>query len=72
MTVQNDQSAKEAAEAIAVEASRLQRVALKHEYQFLAYLLEMVVLEAWREASGEAPPAGEAGPADLRGLNLKA
>lgn len=65
-------SPKEAAEAIAVEASRLQRLALKHQYQFLAYLLEMVLLEAWREASGETEAAADApAPAELRELRLK-
>lgn len=73
MTESNDQSAKDAAEAIAMEASRLQRFALKHEFHFLGYLLEMVLLEAWREASGEPVPLSEAAPAaDLRILRLKA
>lgn len=56
-----------------MEASRLQRLALKHEYHFLGYLLEMVLLEAWREASSdEAEPAGDVAPvADLRALRLK-
>jgi hypothetical protein len=73
MTESNDQSVKEAAEAIAMEASRLQRFALKHEFHFLGYLLEMVLLEAWREASGEAAPVSEAAPtANVRVLRLKA
>ncbi len=40
----------EAAEHIAVEASRLARMAKHNEFQLLAYLIDMVVLEAWREA----------------------
>lgn len=72
MTESNDQSGKQAAEAIAVEASRLQRFALEHEFHFLSYLLEMVLLEAWREASGEAPPASETAPSvDLRALGFE-
>jgi len=41
------------AENIAVEASRLRRMADEAGLHFLSYLIEMVVLEAWREASGE-------------------
>ena len=41
----------EAAEHIAVEASRLARIANTNEFGLLAYLIDMVVLEAWREAS---------------------
>jgi hypothetical protein len=44
---------RRAAEQITIEASRLQSLALAHDHPFLAYLIEMVVLEAWREASGE-------------------
>ncbi|HEX2255490.1 MAG TPA: hypothetical protein VHG92_02100 [Afifellaceae bacterium] len=54
MTGPEQNPSKDAAQAIAVEASRLQRLALEHKYHFLAYLLEMALLEAWREASGEA------------------
>jgi hypothetical protein len=54
MSGPEDTAGKEVAEAIALEASRLQRLALEHKYHFLAYLLEMVLLEAWREASGES------------------
>jgi hypothetical protein len=43
------------AEHIALEASRLQSVALANDHQFLAFLTEMVILEAWREATGETP-----------------
>jgi len=42
----------EVAEKIAIEASRLARIANANEFPMLAYLIEMVVLEAWREASG--------------------
>ena len=63
-------SPQQAAEAIATEASRLQRLALKHDLQFLGYLLEMVVLEAWREASGDAAPQSKAA-AGLEMLRLK-
>ncbi len=52
-----------AAEHIAVEASRLARIAKHNEFQLLAYLIDMVVLEAWREA-GE----GGSEPADLEEL----
>jgi hypothetical protein len=72
MTRPDDEAAKQAAEAIAVEASRLQRLALEHDLHFLAYLLEMALLEAWREACGEAPPGKEGRRvADLAALGLK-
>lgn len=51
------QTKAEAAEHIAVEASRLARVANINEFSLLAYLIDMVVLEAWREAS-ESESAG--------------
>ena len=40
-----------AAEHIAIEASGLARVANANQFGLLAYLIDMVVLEAWREAS---------------------
>lgn len=40
-----------AAEHIALEASRLARIANANDLGLLAYLIDMVVLEAWREAS---------------------
>lgn len=40
-----------AAEYIAIQASRLARVASRNEFSLLAYLIDMAVLEAWREAS---------------------
>jgi hypothetical protein len=48
-----------AAEHIALEASRLARIANGNDFGLLAYLIDMVVLEAWREASeaGAAPKA---------------
>lgn len=46
-----------AAEHIAIEASRLARIAGANEFRLLAYLIDMVVLEAWREASeADLPP----------------
>lgn len=49
-----------AAEHIALEASRLTRIANANDFGLLAYLIDMVVLEAWREAS-EAGIDSEAG-----------
>ena len=46
--------ANESAEYIAVLAGRLQRIAETNSHDFLAYLIEMVVLEAWRIAGPEA------------------
>ena len=43
------------AEHIALEASRLARLANANQFSLLAYLVDMVVLEAWREA-GESDP----------------
>ena len=39
------------AENVALELSRLARLAGAKEFELLAYLLEMALLEAWREAS---------------------
>jgi hypothetical protein len=47
----NAQKRTAAAEYIAVEASRLARMANANEFSLLAYLIDMAVLEAWREAS---------------------
>ena len=68
MLTSYDKPTEAAAEAIAVEAARLQRLALEHDLPFLAYLLEMVVLEAWREACGdaEASPIGPVSLASVR------
>jgi hypothetical protein len=72
MTEPDHEAARQAAEAIAVETSRLQRLALEHDLHFLAYLLEMALLEAWREACSEAPPDGQRAMANLAELGLKA
>jgi len=45
--------ANESAEYIAVLAAQLQRIAETNGHDFLAYLIEMVVLEAWRIAGPE-------------------
>ena len=50
-----------AAEYIAVEASRLARIANANEFPLLAYLIDMVVLEAWREASEAGAGRGRRG-----------
>jgi hypothetical protein len=50
-----------AAEYIALEASRLARIANAKEFPLLAYLIDMVVLEAWREAN----ETESAGPDDV-------
>jgi hypothetical protein len=52
------------AERIAIDASRLVRVAKANDFPLLAYLIDMAVLEAWREA-GECAP-GAAVPDDSR------
>ena len=44
-----------AAEHIALEATRLARLANANQFSLLAYLIDMVVLEAWREASESDP-----------------
>ena len=40
-----------AAEYIAIEMSRLARMASANQFALLPYLIDMAVLEAWREAS---------------------
>jgi hypothetical protein len=52
------------AEHIAIEAGRLARMAKLNEFALLAYLIDMAVLEAWREAgeSGDEPAATEPQP----------
>ena len=52
-----------AAEHIAVEMSRLARLATAHRFALLPYLIDMAVLEAWREANETGP--GGADPAKL-------
>ena len=46
-----DRTKLAAAEYIAVELSRLMRIANANRFSLLAYLIDMAVLEAWREAS---------------------
>jgi hypothetical protein len=48
----------EAAEYIALEMSRLARMASANDFPLLPYLIDMAVLEAWREAS---EPQGNGG-----------
>ena len=47
----DDLARSEAAETIALEATRLARIATANDFQFLAQLIDMVVAEAWREAT---------------------
>ena len=44
-------SRTEAAEYIALELGRLMRMASAHGFTLLPYLIDMAVLEAWREAT---------------------
>jgi hypothetical protein len=60
---QESPSKAAAAEYIAVQMSRLARMANANEFALLAYLIDMAVLEAWREASEPRGGPGEAGPA---------
>lgn len=51
-----------AAEIIALEASRLARLATANQFTLLPYLIDMVVLEAWREtgaSDSDAPDTAE-------------
>lgn len=52
------------AEHIAIEAGRLARMAKVNEFSLLAYLIDMAVLEAWREAgeSREEPAVDDPQP----------
>ncbi len=54
-----EQSRAEAAEQIAVEASQLARVASSNGFGLLSHLIDMVVLEAWREATEPRASAAE-------------
>jgi hypothetical protein len=56
------------AEHIAVEAGRLARMAKLNEFSLLAYLIDMAVLEAWREAgeSGDEPAVSDPQPSPGR------
>ena len=49
-----------AAEYIAVEGSRLARMAAANDFPLLSYLFDMAVLEAWREAGEHGSTDGEA------------
>ena len=53
-----------AAEYIAVEMSRLARMASANEFPLLPYLIDMAVLEAWREAS--EPPGAQGRASDAK------
>jgi len=44
----------DSAEYIAVLASQLHRIASTNGHEFLAYLIDMVVVEAWRQAGPDA------------------
>jgi hypothetical protein len=46
--------AQDSAEYIAVLASQLQRIAETNGHEFLTYLINMVVVEAWRIAGPDA------------------
>jgi hypothetical protein len=50
----------ETAEQIALEASRLMRLAAANNFTMLAHLIDMAVLEAWREASESGDPENSA------------
>ncbi len=58
---------EEIAEEIAVQASQLRRMAEEARMPFLGYLAEMVVLEAWREASRERDASEEHGASGAAG-----
>ena len=47
-------SASDSAEYIAVLANQLQRIAKTNGHEFLAYLIDMVFVEAWRIAGPDA------------------
>ena len=49
-----DSGTENSAEYIAILASQLQRIAVTNGHQFLAYLIDMVVVEAWRLAGPDA------------------
>jgi hypothetical protein len=55
----------ETAERIAIDASRLARMAKINDFPLIAYLIDMAVLEAWREAEEHTSDsaAGETQPA---------
>jgi hypothetical protein len=51
-----DRTKSGAAEYIALELSRLMRMANANGFALLPYLIDMAVLEAWREASEPKAP----------------
>ena len=55
-----------AAEYIALELSRLMRMASANGFTLLPYLIDMAVLEAWREAS---EPKGKQDPVEQGGAD---
>jgi hypothetical protein len=55
-----------AAEYIALELSRLMRMASANGFTLLPYLIDMAVLEAWREAS---EPNGKQDPVERGGAD---
>jgi len=63
-----DQSKAQVAEHIALEASRLARIASEQELGLLAHLIDMVVLEAWREATESGPIDAESPGEDEGGV----
>jgi hypothetical protein len=65
-----DNTTTAAAEYIAVSASRLARTASANDFPLLAYLLDMAVLEAWREASEPDVLRLSSGPDDQRSETL--
>ena len=50
----NNDPAQDSAEYIAVLAGQLQRIAETNGHEFLTYLIDMVIFEAWRIAGPEA------------------
>jgi hypothetical protein len=62
----SDKPSTAAAEYIAVSASRLARAASANDFPLLAYLLDMAVLEAWREASEPDAPSRPSRRGDQR------
>jgi hypothetical protein len=65
-----DSTTTAAAEYIAVSASQLARTASANDFPLLAYLLDMAVLEAWREASEPDVLRLSSGPDDQRSETL--
>lgn len=66
----SDNTSTAAAEYIAVSASRLARAASANDFPLLAYILDMAVLEAWREASEPDSPRRPPRSGDQRSETL--